>query len=752
MQVIKSVIKSSGITQPYNSDKILKVLVWACQNRNVNPENLLHIIEKQLIDKMTTQEIQRVAIKTSADLISVENPDFQYVAGNLEMFALRKQVFNQFHPIPLYEHITNMVNSGKYDPELITKWTKEEIDEFGSYINHDKDMQLTYAGVKQIIGKYLVQDRTSGAIFETPQFAFMLIGMCLHQDEKNQVKRIQYVKDFYDAVSDRKLSIPTPIMAGVRTPTRQFSSCVVIESGDSLSSINACNSAIVSYISQRAGIGINAGRIRAEGSPIRGGEAYHTGVIPFYKHFQTAVKSCSQGGVRGGAATLYYPIWHLEVENLLVLKNNKGTEENRVRHLDYGVQINELFYKRLINDDYITLFSPDVAGGLLYDLQFSDEDAFEKLYIELEKNPNVRKKRIKAVTLFSTLANERIATGRKYIFNSTEVNRAGSFNVPIKQSNLCLEIAIPTSPLSNTDPYAGEIGLCTLMALVLGNFEIDELPKLTEIAVRALDNLLDYQNYPVEAAYIAKKRRSLGIGVTNYASYLASNYLMYNEKALPFVHELFEAIQYNLLRASNILARERGACELFNETRYHDGYLPIDWYNKHVDELVKPVYKCDWEDLRNEIQKYGLRNSTLSALMPCESSSQVSNSTNGIEPPRGLVSVKSSKDGSYNQIVPNENNQLDFYDLLWDMTKRGNRGYLSHVAVMQKFVDQSISANTNYDPENQEDGKIHIKEVLGDMIYAQHYGVKTLYYANTRDHSGSDDLAETESDCETCKI
>ena len=757
MNDIKNVVKSSGVSQAFVEEKLLKVLSWAKEGHNIDLNSFFNGVMDQIRDGMTTKQIQRVAIRYAADRITVKEPDWQYVAANLEMFALRKDVYGQFDPVPFLEHITKHVEAGRYDKEILEKWTPEEIAEIESHIDHDKDFEFSYAGVQQLIGKYLMQNRSTGQIFETPQYAFMLIAMCLHQDEPKD-KRVQYVYDLYEAVAGRKLSLPTPIMSGVRTPTRQFSSCVVIESGDSLGSINAVSAAIVNYISQRAGIGINGGRIRAMGSEIRNGEATHTGVIPFWKHFQTAVKSCSQGGVRGGAATLYYPIWHLEAEDLFVLKNNRGIESNRIRHLDYGVQINNLMYRRLMNREYITLFSPDVAGGKLYDAYFADAAEFERLYTELEKDPTIRKKRIKASDLFATFAQERAQTGRKYVYNVDEVNQQGSFNVPVKMSNLCLEITLPTAPLDQKDPLAGEIGLCTLMAFVLDNAKEDEFPHLARVAVRTLDNLLDYQNYPVDAALKAKLRRSLGVGITNYASWLASNYCDYSEAYTRQVHEMMEAFQFNLLVASMELAKERGACGLFHETKYADGKLPIDWYNKNVDQLVEPVYKCDWEWLRGEIKKYGLRNSTLTALMPCESSSQVSNSTNGIEPPRGLVSVKSSKDGSYNQVVPNQNDQLDFYDLLWDMAKRGNEGYLSHVATMQKFVDQSISANTNYDPGNFPNNKVDIEVILSDILYAQYFGVKTLYYQNTRDQSGEEADTELTPDpidddsCEGCKI
>jgi ribonucleoside-diphosphate reductase alpha chain len=565
-----------------------------------------------------------------------------------------------------------------------------------------------------------------------------------------------YIRRFYDATSTFKLSLPTPIMAGVRTPTRQFSSCVLIEAGDSLDSINAATSAIVKYVSQRAGIGINAGRIRALGSPIRGGEAFHTGCIPFYKHFQTAVKSCSQGGVRGGAATLFYPLWHLEVENLLVLKNNRGVEENRVRHLDYGVQLNKVMYERLIKGQNITLFSPSDVPGL-YDAFFEDQVKFEELYVKYEQDDSIRKESIKAMELFSILMQERASTGRIYIQNVDHCNTHSPFNpeyAPIRQSNLCLEIALPTKPLNDVNDKEGEIALCTLAAFNLGALEdLSELEELSDLIVRALDSLLTYQDYPMAAAETASmSRRTLGVGVINYAYYLAKNGVKYSDgSALGLTHRTFEAIQYNLLKASNNLAKEQGACEKFNETTYSQGILPIDTYKKDLDKVCTEELHYDWETLRSEIKQHGLRNSTLTALMPSETSSQISNATNGIEPPRGFISIKASKDGILKQVVPEFQRLKNDYELLW--TLPNNDGYLQLVGVMQKFVDQAISANTNYDPTKFENSKVPMRVLLKDLMTSYKLGLKTLYYHNTRD--GADDAQEDMvDDCEggACKI
>lgn len=754
MQLI-NVIKSSGVSQSFDPQKIIKVLSWASEGTSVDPYELYENIKSYLRDGMTTDDIQTIVIKAAANSISVEEPDYQYVAARCLMFALRKHVYGQYEPRSFIDHISYCVNEGKYDPELLSKYSAEEITFLESKIKHERDMEFTYSGAMQLKEKYLVKDKTTGQIYETPQFAFMTIGMALHQDEP--VDRLKHVIRFYEAVSTRQISLPTPIMAGCRTPTRQFSSCVVIEAGDSLKSINKASASIVEYISKRAGIGINVGMIRAEGSKIGTGEVRHTGVIPFWKHFQTAVKSCSQGGIRGGAATAYYPIWHLEVENLLVLKNNKGVEENRIRHMDYGVQLNDLMMERFGKNDYITLFSPHEMGGELYYSYFKDQDRFRELYEAAEKDPNIRKKRIKARELFELLMTERSGTARIYVQFIDNTNNYTPFireKAPIRQSNLCCEIAIPTNDVNSPD---AEIGLCTLSAFVLDNFDWqdqDKINELAEVQVRALDNLLDYQGYPVPEAEKAKKRRNLGVGVTNYAAWLASNFASY-EDANDLTHELFERLQYGLIKASIKLAKEKGPCEYYSDTRWSRGELPIDWYNKKIDQIAAPKYVCDWSSLREDLKLFGIRNSTLSALMPCESSSQVSNSTNGIEPPRGPVSVKESKEGSFNQVVPNIEHNIDLYDYTWKLAKKGNKPYLTQVAIMLKWVCQSASANTYYDPQIFPKGKVPMSIMIDDMLYGWYYGIKNFYYHNTRDGSGTDDYEiETPKadDCAACKL
>lgn len=750
------VTKRDGRLEPIDLDKIHKVIAWAADGLdNVSVSQVELKSHIQFYEGIKTRDIHETIIKSAADLISETTPDYQYLAARLAIFHLRKIAYNKFTPPHLYDHVKTLTDAGKYDQHILADYSRAEFDELEEYLDHWRDMNLAYAAVEQMAGKYLVQDRVSKTVYESPQFLYMLVGMCLFS-QYDKSDRLDFVKRFYDATSEFKISLPTPIMSGVRTPSRQFSSCVLIECGDSLDSINATTSAIVRYVSQRAGIGINAGRIRALGSPIRGGEAQHTGCIPFYKLFQTAVKCCSQGGVRGGAATLFYPLWHLEVESLLVLKNNRGVEDNRVRHMDYGVQLNKTMYTRLIKGQDISLFSPGDTPGL-YDAFFEDQDKFEELYTKYENDPNVRSRQIPAADLFSLMMQERASTGRIYIQNVDHCNTHSPFDAtvaPIRQSNLCMEIALPTKPLDNINDEEGEIALCTLSAVNLGKVEnVSDIEEPAELIVRALDALLDYQDYPVKAAQNGSmRRRTLGVGVINYAYYLAKNGARYSDdSALGLTHQTFEALQFYLLKASNKLAKEQGACPAFNETTYSQGILPIDTYKADLDKICQEPLHLDWETLRGEITAHGLRNSTLTALMPSETSSQIANATNGIEPPRGLVSIKASKDGILKQVVPEIDKLKDQYELLWQMPN--NDGYLKLVAIMQKFVDQSISANTNYDPVRYAGGRVPMKILLKDLLNAYKMGVKTLYYHNTRD-GANDAQADMEDDCAggACKI
>lgn len=759
--------KRNGKREPLDIEKLHKVVFFACEGvSGVSPSEIEIKSHIQFYNGIKTSDIQETLIKSAAELITEDTPNYQWVAGRLINYHLRKMVYNSYVPCHILDLVKRNVDRGFYDPELLASYSNDEWEEINGYIKHDRDENFSYAGMEQLRGKYLVQNRVTKEIFETPQMAYVLIGATLFSDYPKD-ERMKWVKDFYECVSTHEISLPTPIMAGVRTPQRQFSSCVLLETGDSLDSINATSSAIVKYVSQKAGIGIGAGRIRAIGSPIRSGDAYHTGVIPFYKHFQTAVKSCSQGGVRGGAATLFYPIWHLEVEELLVLKNNKGTEENRVRHLDYGVQFNKLMYERLLSGGDITLFSPSDVPGL-YDSFFADQDEFIRLYENAERDPKIRRKVIPAIELFSSFMEERKGTGRVYLMNVDNANDHGSFDptvAPIRQSNLCLEITLPTKPLNDINDEDGEIALCTLAA---NNWGVMKSPSDFErpcrVIVHALDALLSYQKYPVIAAQMSTlKYRPLGVGIINFAYWLAKHDSSYQNPNLELIHEWTEAWSYYLIKASVELAKEKGPCSAVLNTKYGQGQLPIDTYKRTVDELVTSEYKMDWESIREDLGKYGIRNATLMALMPSETSSQLANATNGIEPPRSLVSIKGSKDGILKQVVPGIHKLKNKYDLLWD--QKSPEGYLKIVAVLQKFIDQSISANTSYNPANYEDEKIPMSELLRDLLMFYKYGGKTLYYFNTNDGQGEVDvdISETkktttelppidDAECDTCVI
>jgi ribonucleoside-diphosphate reductase alpha chain len=659
------------------------------------------------------------------------------------------------------------VDEGFYDSSLLEKYTEQEWDELNSHLKHDRDESMTYASMEQWRGKYLVQNRVTNIIKETPQMAYMLISATLFAEYPRET-RLQWVKDYYDAVSLFYISLPTPVMAGVRTPQRQFSSCVLIETDDSLDSINATTSSIVKYVSAKAGIGIGAGSIRALGSPIRKGDAYHTGVVPFFKMFQSATRSCSQGGVRNGAATLYYPIWHLEVEDLLVLKNNKGTDDNRVRHMDYGVQFSKLFYERLISNGEITLFSPSDVPGL-YEAFFSDQDKFKELYERAERNTRLRKKTISATELFSQFMEERKNTGRIYLQNVDNANSHSSFIeevAPIRQSNLCAEIDLPTKPLNDFNDEEGEIALCTLSAINWGLIKKPEdFAKPCELAVRGLDALLTYQDYPVKAAKTATEgRRPLGVGIINLAFWMAKNNMTYSQPDLKMIDEFAESWSYYLIKASADLAEEQGACLWSDQTKYHNGLTPNQTYKQDVDELVPHKERMPWKKLRDQLKRTGIRNSTLMALMPAETSAQISNATNGIEPPRSLVSVKQSKHGVLKQVVPSIHKLKNKYELLWD--QRSPEGYLSIMAVLQKYIDQGISVNTSYNPVFYEDEKISMSEMLRHLMIFYKYGGKQLYYFNTYDGQGEldidklnessnitvDDYEIEDQDCESCTI
>ena len=759
------VIKRSGDNEPLDLNKLHLMVEEACRDLSgVSASQVEMQSGIQFYDGITTAEIQEILIRSASDLIDLDNPNYQFVAARLLLFSVRKSLYGRVQDHPAFvDHIKTCVDAGVYDPEILTNYTKEELDRLGSYIKHSRDYLFTYAGLRQVVDKYLVQDRSSGQVYETPQFMYMTIAATIFARYPKET-RLSYVKRYYDAISKHKINIPTPIMAGVRTPLRQFASCVLVDVDDTLDSIFSSDMAIGRYVAQRAGIGINAGRIRGINAKIRGGEVQHTGVVPFLKKFEATVRCCTQNGIRGGSATVHFPIWHQEIEDILVLKNNKGTEDNRVRKLDYSIQISKLFYGRFIKNEEISLFSPHAVPGLYAAF---GTDRFDDLYVAAERNESIPRKTIGAQELFLDLLKERAETGRIYIMNIDHCNSHSSFLDKVEMSNLCQEITLPTIPLQHIDDPNGEIALCILSAINVGKVKSDEeFEDLCNLSVRGLEELIDYQNYPVVAAEIGTKaRRSLGVGYIGLAHYLAKLGFNYDtQEAWDAVHQLSESFQYFLLKASNEVAKEKGACGYFNRTKYSKGILPIDTYKKDVDEVSSVPLQHDWEALRQSIKEFGLRHSTLTAQMPSESSSVVSNATNGIEPPRGFLSIKKSKKGPLKQIVPQYQHLKNNYTLLWDMPS--NRGYINIVAVMQKFFDQAISGNWSYNPENYANNEVPVSVMAQDMLTCFKLGHKTAYYQNTYDNKTDevkedkvsiDDLVKElleggEEDCESCKI
>ena len=759
------VTKRNGKNEPLDLNKLHVMVEEACKDlAGVSASQVEIQSGIQFYDGITTDEIQEILIRSASDLVSLDNPNYQFVAARLLLFAVRKQLYGRMHETPtVKEQVEQCVAKEVYDAEILDLYSDEEFDKLESFIDHDRDYLFTYAGLRQVCDKYLVQDRIDGKVYETPQFMYLLIAATIFSKYPKDT-RLDYVKKYYDAISRHKINIPTPIMAGVRTPLRQYASCVLVDVDDTLLSIESSDAAIFRYVAQRAGIGINAGRIRGINSRIRGGEVIHTGVVPFLKKFESTVRSCTQNGIRGGSATVHFPIWHIEIEDILVLKNNKGTEDNRVRKLDYSIQISKIFYERFIKNEDITLFSPNDVPGL-YDAFGTPE--FDDIYVGYEQDGSIPRKTIGGQELFFDLLKERAETGRIYIMNIDHCNSHSSFMDKIEMSNLCQEITLPTKPLQHIDDETGEIALCILSAINVGKIrDLEDLDVLCDLAVRSLDELIDFQGYPVRAAEIATRaRRSLGIGYIGLAHYLAKNGHRYDDpEAWKSVHDLSEAFQYYLIQATVNLAKEKGACEYSHRTKYGNGILPIDTYKNDVDEIVPNELHYDWESLRAQVNQYGVRNSTLSAQMPSESSSVVSNATNGIEPPRGYLSIKKSKKGPLKQIVPQYGTLKNNYDLLWEM--KSNKGYINIVAVMQKFFDQAISGNWSYNPEHYPNNEIPVSIMAQDLLTTYKYGWKTSYYQNTYDIKTDemDDSNESldslisqletaeEEDCESCKI
>jgi len=760
-----NVVKRNGSVEGLDLNKLHLMVEEACRDlAGVSASQVEMQSGIQFYDGITTGEVQEILIRSASDLIDLEHPNYQFVAARLLLFAVRKQLFGRMHDCPtVLEHTQKCVELGVYDAEILSLYNTEDFEKLQSFVDHSRDYIFTYAGLRQIVDKYLVQDRSNGDLYETPQFMYILIAATIFSKYPKET-RLDYVKRYYDAISKHKINIPTPIMAGVRTPLRQYASCVLVDIDDTLDSIGHSDLAIYKYVAQRAGIGINAGRIRGINSKIRGGEVQHTGVVPFLKKFEATVRSCTQNGIRGGSATVHFPIWHQEISDIIVLKNNKGTEDNRVRKLDYSIQISKIFYERFIQNGEITLFSPHNVPGL-YDAFGTDR--FDDLYVGYERDESIPRKTIGAQELFLDILKERAETGRLYIMNIDHCNSHSSFLDKVSMSNLCQEITLPTTPIQHIDDPNGEIALCILSAINIGKIKTNEdLEVLCDLAVRSLDELIDFQGYPVRAAEITTRaRRSLGVGYIGLAHYLAKHGVKYDDPgAWQLVHDLTEAFQYYLIKATTLLAREKGACEYSHRTKYGQGILPIDTYKKDVDELVPNNLKYDWEELRELVKQYGVRNSTLSAQMPSESSSVVSNATNGIEPPRGYLSVKKSKKGPLKQIVPQFHTLKNNYTLLWDMPS--NRGYINIVAVMQKFFDQAISGNWSYNPENYPNNEVPVSVMAQDLLTCWKYGWKTAYYQNTYDNKTDEvddpkqelqnlleDLLDTdEEDCESCKI
>ena len=762
-----SVVKRDGSVESLNLDKVHAMVELACEDlAGVSASQVEMNSGIQFYDGIKTEDVQEILIRSANDLISLDTPNYQYVAARLLLFGLRKAVFG-YHPDKppiLYNHICKCVDHGMYDEELLTVYTEEEWEEIESYVDHNRDYMFTYAGLRQVCDKYLVQDRSTGYLFETPQQMYIMIAATLFSKYPKDT-RLEYVRRYYEAISTHKINIPTPVMAGVRTPLRQFASCVLVDVDDTLDSIFSSDMAIGYYVAQRAGIGINAGRIRGINAKIRGGEVQHTGVVPFLKKFEATVRCCTQNGIRGGSATVHFPIWHQEIEDIIVLKNNKGTEDNRVRKLDYSIQLSKLFYERFIENKEITLFSPHDVPDLY---ESFGTDRFDELYCSYESDESIPSKRVGAQGLILDLLKERAETGRLYLMNIDHCNSHSSFKDKVNMSNLCQEITLPTDPINHIDSQDGEIALCILSAINVGKIRnLNEMENLCDLAVRALEELIDYQEYPVPAARRSTlARRSLGIGFIGLAHYFAKNGVKYDsQEAYDLTHKLTESFQYNLLKASNNIAKEKGACDAFHRTKYIDGILPIDTYKQEVDELVTVSYEYDWDSLRDDIAEWGLRHSTLSAQMPSESSSVVSNATNGIEPPRDYLSVKKSKKGPLKQIVPQFTTYKNNYTLLWDMPS--NEGYINVTAIMQKFFDQAISGNWSYNPENYPDNEVPVSVMANDLLTTYKYGWKTSYYQNTYDNKKDVDAdaakteqlineilhgTESEEDCDSCKV
>jgi len=728
-----NIVKRTGETVPFDVERIHRVVGWAVNDiKGVTASDIEINAKLQMKEGITTREIHNVLIDSAVNLISLNSPNYQYVASRLLSYQLRKDVWGGKNPPKLVDFINKNVHEHDvYDEDILMLYSDEEINKLDEYIDHSRDNNFTYAGMRQLCDKYLIQDRSETKIYETPQFAYMIIAMVCFGKYEGPT-RISYVKKAYDYFSRFKINLPTPLMAGVRSKVRQYASCCLIDVDDTLPSIFSSSTAAGYATGSRYGIGLNMGRIRPLNSPIRNGEVVHTGVIPFLKLMESTVKSCHQNGIRGGSATVNFPFWHYEAEDMLVLKNNSGTDDNRVRKLDYCIQFSELFYKRFLKNEDITLFSPHEAKEL-YDA-FGHEN-FDKLYEQYERKTSLKfKKTIKARKLMSLFIKERVETGRIYFMNIDHCNQRSSWDDDIKMTNLCVEVLHPTKPLQHPDDKNAEIGICILSAINVLEIQSDaEMEKVCDIIVRILDQLIDYQDYFLPAAEnFTKNRRSLGIGITNFAAYLAKHGVKYTDDEAPNVaDELMEKVQYYLLSSSCDLSSEKGRCPKFNKTKYSQGWLPIDNYKKEIDEFVTRKNSMDWEGLRARIKEFGLRHSTVSAIMPCESSSVIQCSTNGIEPIRSYITYKKSKARTLPVIVPNYTSYKSKYTLAYDM--EDNTGMIKIVGALQKWVDMSISANMYYNYDHYENGALPDSKIIKEILLAYKLGWRTGYYNNTDD-------------------
>lgn len=754
-----NITKRNGKKEALDISKISRVVAWACEDLSgVSTSDIEIQSQLKFYNGMSSNDIQETLISAAAELISEDAPNYQFVASRLINYHLRKQVYNQPEPINLYDHVTKVTKGGFYTEELLDWYTPEEFEQLNSFIDHDRDFQIVYAGMEQFRGKYLVKNRVTGQIFETPQMAYILIAACLFHNYP-KATRMAWIKNYYDATSKFEISLPTPIMAGLRTKQRQFSSCVLIDSDDSLDSIIATAGAIVKYVANKAGIGINGGRLRALKSSVRNGDTATTGPREFWKFFQGAVKSVSQGGVRAAAATLYWPAWHLDFHDLIVLKNSNGTEFNRIKQLDYGVQMNKLIYERYITGGDITLFSPHEVPGL-YEAFLADQDEFRRIYTEAEQNPKYRKKTVSAKELLDTILVERLNTGRIYIMNVDHANEHGAFIpslAPVSMSNLCVEILLHTKPLKHLYDPDGEIALCILSAGNMAKIKSDkDAERIATLTVRGLDALIDYQEYLLPAAANSTlNRRNIGIGLINLAYWMAKNDMTYTNPDFAKLDEFVETWAYYLTKASVDLAEEFGPCPKWQETKYSLGVTPNLTYKKAVDELTPNVERKPWDELRERMKTVGIRNSTLMAYMPAETSAQTSNSTNGLNPVPALVTFKKSGDGILKQAVPESIRLKNKYELKWNISAES---VIKVNAIFAKYADQAISTNTPYDPANYEKGEIPISVLTKDILMAYKYGLATVYYNETNDGAGEEDVEETplgveddNDDPENCK-